>query len=281
MSQAWIKIETITPDKIEVARIATALGMDRYAVLGRLIRVWSYWDQHSTTGRIDGIDAAFLDGLVGNPGFSVQIVAVGWMKIDAESITLPHFDRHNGATAKARALTARRMEKHRGGKRNKSYARGDAESVTAASPEERRGEKRREEQNTPQGGGDGQGDLPFSETPPSERFDDATALAQEFAFQGKEATSLPAIQRAKAAIEDIMAAGITPDAIRAEIHRAGRLKSEHPGRMRDRLIPKESKNGRQSRPDPADYDPERGDYPRPSPSNNPDRPGDDPRTESA
>ena len=149
MSQAWIKIETITPDKIEIARIATTLRVDPHTVLGRLVHLWCYWDQHSTTGRIDGIDAAFIDGLLGHAGFSEQIVAVGWMKIDADGVTLPHFDRHNGATAKARALAARRTEKSRGGKRDKSDGRRNAVPLQSAQPEERREEEKREEENPP------------------------------------------------------------------------------------------------------------------------------------
>ena len=70
-------------------------------------------------------------------------------------------------------------------------------------------------------------------------------------------------------IEDILGAGITADAIRAELRREGRIRSEHPGRMRDRLTPKESTRGNRSRPDAGDFDPNR-EYPsaaRPSAKN--------------
>jgi hypothetical protein len=152
MSQAWIKLETVTPDKVEIGRIATALGMDPYAVLGRLIWIWSYWDAHSTNGRIDGIDIAFLDRLISCPDFSQAVVAVGWMKVDERGISLPHFDRHNGATAEARALTARRNEKYRGQKpeRHKRDARRDGAPTHSASPEKRREEEKREEEILPQ-----------------------------------------------------------------------------------------------------------------------------------
>ena len=110
---------------------------------------------------------------------------------------------------------------------------------------------------------EGQQFLPFAVSePPADAataLDEAIALAQEFTFAGGEGTSAPAIQRARAAIEDILAAGVTAGTIRTEIKRSGRQRSEHPGRMRDRLIPKGSKNER--RTSHGDYDPTRTDYP--------------------
>ena len=270
MSQSWIKVETITPGKIEIARVAKLLAMDRHAVLGRLILIWSYWDQHATgdpdsaNGRINGIDAAFVDAMVGHPGFCAALSSVGWMTIEAGGISLPNFDRHNGGGAKSRLLAARRNEhyRERKTKRNKSDAPRDARPSRAPSPEKKREEQKREDQNSPKRGTPGgQGDLPFPETPEPapEKFDESTALAQEFAFLGGEGTSMPAIKRAKVVIEDILTAGITPDTIRAELRREGRTRSEHPGRMRDRLTPRERTNGHRSRPDAGDYDPNRED----------------------
>jgi len=248
MADTWIKIENTTLEKIEVARIATALGMDRYAVLGRLIRIWSYFDLLSRDGHIAGIDAAFIDGLVGFAGFCAQLVTVGWMRIDQAGVTLPNFDLHNGGGAKTRALAARRNETYRAkkGKRRKSDAPRDAQPSHSPSPDKRREEEKREDQNSQVGMPDG--------------LDEVTALAQEFAFAGGEGTSVPAIQRARAVIKDILAAGISPNAIRNEINHPDRQRSEHPWRMRDRLIPKKGpKNGK--RTDHGDFDPIRNDDP--------------------
>jgi hypothetical protein len=251
MSQAWIKIETVTADKIEIARVATALGMDRYAVLGRLIRLWGYFDQHSLDGHIDGVNASFIDGLVGHPGFCAQLVAVGWMEIDEAGVTLPNFDRHNGATAKSRALAARRLEKHRGrtvAKETPHRCKRNAAPLQPALPEERREEEKREDENSPTGG---QPFLPF--TSPGD-IDPATALAQKFAFLGGEATSMGSISRARAMIVDLLAAKIPAGDIETELDRPDRPKSEHPGEMRRRLM-KETDHANGTRTDAGHYDP--------------------------
>jgi hypothetical protein len=149
MSQPWIKIETITPEKPEIDDIATGLGMDRDAVMGKLVRIWAYFDQHSTDGHIDGKNGNFIDRLVGRPGFSEQLVNVGWLVIEADCIRLPNFDRHNGQTAKARALTGRRVEKHRAERCKGKALQKRYEGVTDALPDKRRQDKRREDHNPP------------------------------------------------------------------------------------------------------------------------------------
>lgn len=241
MADSWIKVEYGTIDKIEVAKIATALGMDPYTVLGRLIKIWSYFDVQSRDGRIEGIDTNFLDRLVQHPGFCGQLAAVGWMAIDDAGIRLPNFDRHNGGGAKARALRAQRNERYRGGKKNnvsKKDAARDAPPSHAASPEKSRGEETIEDQISPSGvGRDIQPTLPFVPIDPPKPRDDATALAEEFAFAGGEGTSPSAIARARAVMADLLAAGVTAPVIRAELARPGRHKSEHPGDLRRRLLP--------------------------------------------
>jgi len=71
------------------------------------------------------------------------MISVGWMIEESGSVGLPNFDRHNGKTAKTRAMTAKRVASHKA----KSNASSVTSSVTSALPRE---EKRREENiNTP------------------------------------------------------------------------------------------------------------------------------------
>jgi hypothetical protein len=229
MADTWIKVEYSTIEKIEVAKLATALGMDPYTVLGRLVRIWSYFDLQSRDGRIDGIDANFIDRMIQHPGFCEALAAVGWMQIDAGSITLPSFDRHNGGGAKIRAQGANRQSKHRlRGKRDKSNAPRNGASLRGALPEEGRGEDSRQEK-TPPSGDAAEGVLLFGP-------DVATSLAKEFTFAGGEPTSASANGRARAVMKDLLAAGLTPDAIRDELNRPGRRRSEHPGDLCRRLL---------------------------------------------
>jgi hypothetical protein len=142
MAGDWLKFEKATPDKPEVFAIAAALGLDPDTVVGKLIRVWSWFDTHTLTGNAPGVTSALLDRVAGVTGFVTEMQAVGWIEVSADGVSLPNFDRHTGETAKGRALGAKRSSEHREKSNAKSNARSVTPSVTAALPRE---EKRREE----------------------------------------------------------------------------------------------------------------------------------------
>jgi hypothetical protein len=50
MAGDWIKFDTSTPDKPEVFEMAAELGIDPDAVVGKLLRVWKWFDQQTTDG---------------------------------------------------------------------------------------------------------------------------------------------------------------------------------------------------------------------------------------
>ena len=139
MAGDWIKFETATLDKPEVWEIATELNIDPDAVIGKLLRVWSWFDSHSENGNAPSVTLALLDRNCGVTGFVNAMINCGWMEQKDGTIVLPNFERHNGQTAKSRVLTAKRVAKHK-----KSNAEGNGVSVTSALPRE---EKRREEKN--------------------------------------------------------------------------------------------------------------------------------------
>lgn len=164
MSQDWIKIETHTVSKVEVAKIAFALKnkrLDRFGVLGRLVAIWSYFDNHTYDGVIDGVGPDYLDDLIGTPGFCEAMKLVGWIKFEeadgASRVTLPNFDRHNGETAKKRAMAGKRQGKHRDKsndgsvtkvtqERDKSNAECNATALQSALPDEIREDEIREDE---------------------------------------------------------------------------------------------------------------------------------------
>lgn len=153
MAGDWIKIETVTPDKPEVFQIAERLGIDPDAVTGKLIRIWIWADQQTEDGNAHGVTRLLLDRLSGVTGFADALEAVGWLEETEEGLSFVNFDRHNGQTAKKRALTNRRVAQHRKEKRNSnadSNAKSNAESVTqSVTKSVTREEKRREESNNP------------------------------------------------------------------------------------------------------------------------------------
>lgn len=132
MAGDWIKFETSTPDKLEVAAIAVELSIDPDAVVGKLLRVWTWFDLHTQDGNADSVSPsvtkALLDRHVGVSGFCEAMISVGWMEQTESAITLPNFVRHNGKTAKTRCLTAKRVSEHK--------KKGNASSVTSALPRE-------------------------------------------------------------------------------------------------------------------------------------------------
>ena len=149
MAGDWIKFETSTSDKPEVWAMAQSLGIDADAVVGKLLRVWAWFDQQTQEGNAVGngasvtssVTKALLDRRVGVTGFCDSMILSGWMADDGQSLTLPNFDRHNGKTAKTRAMTAKRVATHKA----KSNADSVTLSVSGALPRE---EKNREEKSS-------------------------------------------------------------------------------------------------------------------------------------
>ncbi|ASN67329.1 hypothetical protein 7F11_43 [uncultured Caudovirales phage] len=139
MAGDWIKFELTTLDKPEVCQIADLADIDPDAVVGKLMRVWGWFDQQTENGNAPSVSKKLLDRLVGVIGFCEHMKSVAWMiEIDGV-ISLPHFDRHNGKTAKNRLLTAKRVANHKA-----SNGKSNAANVSGALPKE---EKIREDQN--------------------------------------------------------------------------------------------------------------------------------------
>jgi hypothetical protein len=252
MSQAWLKVEKITIDKVEVAKMATMLKIDRYAVLGRLLQIWGYFDSHTVDGRIQGIDHDYLDGLVGKKGFCSAMASVGWLRRDESAVILPNFSRHNGKTAKDRALHGKRQQVHRnvgndgkqplGGteKRHESDAPSDALSdatgSASASPE-----KRREE-------GEGEGEREGEACDQTNNY--ASIAAQEWCFSlarrfnGRPADSPEDAERL---FKEWIRLGVNGENLLTEIRAAGRDHSEYLSQLKKRVFdPAGLKNGKPS-----------------------------------
>jgi DNA replication protein DnaT len=133
----WIKIATSTPDKPEVFKLSELLRIDPNEALGKLVRFWLWADGQTTDGNAASVSKALLDRITHQPGFTDALVSVGWLTQSGESFYIPNFERHNGNSAKSRALTAKRVAEHK--------KRGN-ESLTLEALH--REEKIREEVNT-------------------------------------------------------------------------------------------------------------------------------------
>lgn len=131
MAGDWIKFELTTLDKPEVCQIADLANIDPDAVVGKLMRVWGWFDQQTENGNAPSVSKKLLDRLVGVTGFCEHMKSVAWMIELDGVISLPHFERHNGKTAKNRLLTAKRVANHKA-----SNGKGNAANVSGALPKE-------------------------------------------------------------------------------------------------------------------------------------------------
>ncbi|MDR9972772.1 DnaT-like ssDNA-binding domain-containing protein [Enterobacter cloacae] len=133
MAGDWIKMRADLHTHPKVVRMASALKADRLRIVGGLHSAWCLFDVHSVDGFLDGYSAETLDDLIGFPGFSRAMMAVGWLEENGESLVMPRFEAHNGQSAKRRAQDADR-------KRNVRKA-----SASEADKKRTREEKRRED----------------------------------------------------------------------------------------------------------------------------------------
>ena len=89
MAGDWIKFELTTMDKPEVCQIADVAGIDPDAVVGKLMRVWGWFDQQTEDGNAPSVSKKLLDRLVGVAGFCEHMKSVGWMAEADGLISLP------------------------------------------------------------------------------------------------------------------------------------------------------------------------------------------------
>jgi hypothetical protein len=150
MAGDWIKMRTDLATDPAVFRISTITKLDRFAVVGRLHTFWVWVEQNTVDGRVDAVSTQVVDEIVGQTGFADAMEVVGWIKIEHDTITVPHFDRHMGEGWKQRIAKNSRQKRWRDGKKDVDVSetperlRGRRERDAC-----RRLEKRREEINTP------------------------------------------------------------------------------------------------------------------------------------
>ena len=135
MAGDWIKWTVGLAWKPEVLAMAEMLHLHRIHVAGLCMTLWEWADANTRDGcNARGVTGTLPDSLTGVTGFGEALRKVGWIRQTDEGIEFINGDRHNGQTAKDRALTAKRVASHR--------ARSCNDSVTLEPlPEKRREEK--------------------------------------------------------------------------------------------------------------------------------------------
>ncbi len=116
MAGDFVVIQFATARKIEVHRIAAALGVTRSHAFGLCVETWIWFDEQTEDGVAKGATCDMLDGIVGVPGFSKALSDVGWLRVRDSSLELPNFDRLMGKSAKKRINDALRKRNSRDAK---------------------------------------------------------------------------------------------------------------------------------------------------------------------
>lgn len=123
MSGFWIKWDKGLTRKPEILQISARLHMPVTQAAGTLMLLMEWLDDnvHIASGscpvsvRLKSLSYDFIDALVGVSGFSETLKEVGWIRVEGDSLVFVNAERHNGTTAKSRALDADRKRKGRSG----------------------------------------------------------------------------------------------------------------------------------------------------------------------
>lgn len=117
-----------------VISIASRLKIPELHVVGLLWKIWAWADQHTADGNAVSVTNVTLDRFTGVTGFANAMRKAGWLTGKDHALTFPNFDRHNGASAKLRGKTAKRVANFRN-------AKGVTNVTQPPLPEKRREEK--------------------------------------------------------------------------------------------------------------------------------------------
>ena len=135
MCAFWLKWEKGLTRKQEILQIAARLMVSPSTAAGCLMLAMEWLDDAVTDYDGDGnanvtlgaLPVSFIDSIVGVSGYADALCEVGWLRHKDGVLTFVNAGRHNGNTAKKRALTRERVEKHR---EQKVKRQCNAESVT-------------------------------------------------------------------------------------------------------------------------------------------------------
>lgn len=161
MAGDWIKWAHGFAKKPEVMMIAARLNRTRHEVAGILMEVFEWadanvlidsgasgFDPDACPGVVQLGDQSkqLLDAIAGVSGLADAMTAVGWLQARSGSLAFPNFGRHNGKSAKARALDSSR--KRVGRANGPDENRNSVPDVSGSEPDKGRirEEKRREEE---------------------------------------------------------------------------------------------------------------------------------------
>jgi hypothetical protein len=142
MAGEWIPVDCNLGTKPEVLELVDETGLPIEVVCWRLIQLWSWAALNSSDGTIRATPRRVAAVAGGDEAFWLAVERVGWVSFLNGTIVIQGWDRRFSGAAKARAMHARRQD---------SYLRRSRDAAPSQvcdappSPQERRGEDKREE----------------------------------------------------------------------------------------------------------------------------------------
>ena len=116
MSWDWIKARKNLREDPAVIAMSCATGLEEDHVVGKLVRLWAWADDQTVDGLVPAVTEEWIDRHLGVNGFAAAMSKAGWLQCTAAGVEFPNFDRHNGVSAKRRALDAARKRQSRSAK---------------------------------------------------------------------------------------------------------------------------------------------------------------------
>lgn len=150
MAGDWIKMRGNLWDDPRVSRLCDLTEQTEAAVIGGLYWLWATADQHTEDGILPGLTLRQIDRKSGVPGLGKALCDIGWLVDHPEGVRILRFEEHNGASAKKRAVTAKRVANHRSGNADVTPAALQIVDHSVSGALAREEKSREEEEYTPQ-----------------------------------------------------------------------------------------------------------------------------------
>lgn len=109
----WIPMRADLYGHISVAVIADTLGMDQFAVIGRLHYVWVWAKKNLDNGIAKNLTPEWIDRYLATPGFAAAMLKAGWLRVRSGGVEFPHFDRWISEAAQCRVAKSGRKRAER------------------------------------------------------------------------------------------------------------------------------------------------------------------------
>jgi DNA replication protein DnaT len=109
----WIKVETHTPDKVEIRQMARLCHCTKSEAFLAFFRVLVWLDEETDDGQVEFFTPKDADDIAGLSGFGAALQEVRWITFGPTGAVVSNWERHNGQSAKRRCLDAERKRADR------------------------------------------------------------------------------------------------------------------------------------------------------------------------